>query len=107
MPAGTVVANSIAFELFTAPDSVAVPRQRNNSVKDRRCITRGTASHFWLSAVWLSVVKAVAHLGENFPRIQIVRAAKGEAVIQQHAAVCDVDALKVEREILAKVLAEG
>ena len=53
-----------------------------------------------------SIVEAVAHLDEDFPRIQIVRSTEGEAVVQQHAAIGDVDALYVHREPFAKTLAE-
>ena len=37
-----------------------------------------------------SVMKPVANLDQDFARIQIMRSAKGEAVIQQNAAICDV-----------------
>ena len=51
-------------------------------------------------------MKAVAQLNEDFARIEIVRAAEGEAVVEQHAAVGDVDGLKIDGEALAKLPAE-
>src|ERR1700688_1394206 len=54
-----------------------------------------------------SVMKPVANLDKNFPGIQIVRSAKGEAVIQQNAAVCDVDTLNTCGKTLPKILADG
>ena len=52
-------------------------------------------------------MKAVANLDKDFARIQIVRSAKGEAVIQQNAAVCDVYRLYVHREVIAEALTDG
>ncbi len=43
-----------------------------------------------ISQLELSVVKAVAHLRKDFPRIQEMRAAKGETVVQQHPPVGNV-----------------
>jgi len=40
-----------------------------------------------------SVVKPVAHLHEDFSRIQVVRAAESETVVEQHAPVGHVDGL--------------
>src|SRR4029077_20396832 len=54
-----------------------------------------------------SVIKAIANLRKNLARIQIVRSAKGKAVVQQYAAVCDVDSLDIYGETLPKVLADG
>ena len=54
-----------------------------------------------------SVLKSVANLDKDFAGIQIVRSAKGETVIQQNAAVRDVDALNTQGKALAKVLADG
>ena len=36
-----------------------------------------------------------------------MRSAKSEAVIQQNAAVCDVDTLNIYGKALAKILADG
>lgn len=52
-------------------------------------------------------MKPVANLDKNFAGIQIVRSAKGEAVIQQNAAVCHVDTLNIYGDPLAKILADG
>jgi hypothetical protein len=53
-----------------------------------------------------SVMKPVANLDKDFAGIQIMRSAKGEAVIQQNAAICDVYALNVHRKAFAEALAE-
>src|ERR1700730_11272264 len=45
-----------------------------------------------------SVMKPVANLDQDFAGIQIMRSTKGEAVIQENAAVCDVYALNVYRK---------
>jgi IS5 family transposase len=37
-----------------------------------------------------SVMESVAHLRIDFTRVQVMRAAKGKAVVEQHAAVCNV-----------------
>ena len=55
----------------------------------------------------LSVVKSVANLKQDFTGVQVVRSTEGETVIQQHAAVCDINPLKVYRQSLAKTLADG
>ena len=52
------------------------------------------------------IMKAVAHLDEDFARIEIVRAAEGEAVVEEHAAVGDVDDLEIDGEAFAKLSAE-
>ena len=52
-------------------------------------------------------MKSVANLDKNFAGIQKVRSAKGEAVIQQNAAVCHVDTLHIYGNSLAKILADG
>src|ERR1700686_1771002 len=54
-----------------------------------------------------SVMKPVANLDKNFAGIQIVRSAKGEAVIQQNAAVCHVNTLNICGKPIAKILADG
>src|SRR6059036_2203873 len=53
-----------------------------------------------------SVVKTIAQLDEKFARIEIVRSAEGEAVVEEHAAVGDVDGLEVDGEALSELLAE-
>jgi hypothetical protein len=53
-----------------------------------------------------SVVKPVVNLDKDFVGIQIMRSAKGETVIQENAAVCDVYALNVHRKAFAEALAE-
>ena len=53
-----------------------------------------------------SVMKPVANLDKDFPRTQIVWSAKGEAVIQENPAVCDVYALNVHGKAFAEALAE-
>lgn len=54
-----------------------------------------------------SIVEAEPKLNEEFPRIQIVRAAERKAVVQQHAAVGDIYPLNVDGKSLAKTLAES
>ena len=51
-------------------------------------------------------MKAVTQLDKEFPRIEIVRAAEGEAVVEKHAAVGDVDGLEIDGEALAEFPAE-
>jgi len=51
-------------------------------------------------------METVAQLDKNFPRIQVVRASKGKAVVEQHAAIGDVQSLNVQREALAETLPE-
>jgi hypothetical protein len=53
-----------------------------------------------------SIVKAIAQLDENFARFEKVRAAEGEAVVEQHAAIGDVDGLQIDGEALAELFAE-
>ena len=69
------------------------------------CLSMGFSSGYHGKAL-PSVMKPVANLDKNFAGIQIVRSAKGEAVIQQNAAVCYVDTLNIYGKTLAKVLAE-
>ena len=52
------------------------------------------------------IVKVIADLDEDLPRIQIMRSAESEAVIEQHAAIRNVDPVYAHREFLAKRLAE-
>src|SRR6266478_2174063 len=54
-----------------------------------------------------SVVKAVAYLREDFPRIQVMRASKRQAVVQQHAAIGNVGRAQRERESLSKFFPEA
>src|SRR2546429_3673534 len=63
----------------------------------------------WTSCTRLlakSVMETVAQLDENFARIQVVRASKGKAVVEHHAAIGDVQGLHVQREALAETLPE-
>src|SRR5580704_589157 len=53
------------------------------------------------------VMKPVANLDKDFAGIQIVRSAKGEAVVQQNAAVCYVYCLDVRGKLLAEAFADG
>src|SRR3984893_2938614 len=52
-------------------------------------------------------MKPVANLDKNLAWIQIVCSTKSEAVVQQYAAVCDVDTLNIYGNPLAKVFADG
>src|SRR5271168_2146087 len=58
---------------------------------------------------WLlfSVVETVANLGDDLARIQKVRASERETVIEEHAAVGDVDPLHVDGETFPKALADS
>ena len=51
-------------------------------------------------------METVAQLDKNFPRIQVVRASKGKAVVERHPAIGDVQGLNVQREALAETLPE-
>src|SRR6266852_8159712 len=53
---------------------------------------------------WVSVVKAVAHLHEDFPRVQEVRSPKRKTVVQQDPPVGHVDPLDVHGEPFAETL---
>src|SRR5260370_40061310 len=53
-----------------------------------------------------SIVETVAQLHKKFARIQVVGAAEGEAVVEEDAAVGDVDRLQVDGEFVAELLAE-
>src|SRR5437879_194363 len=53
-----------------------------------------------------SIVKAIAQLDEHFARLEKVRAAEGEAVVEQHAAIGDGDGLQIDGEALAETLGE-
>ena len=53
-----------------------------------------------------SVVETIAQLDEYFARVEVVRAAEGEAVVEEDAAVGDVDNLEVCGEAFAEILAE-
>ena len=54
-----------------------------------------------------SVVKTVAQLDKNLARIQEVGAAESKTVVEQHAAIGDVETLNVHGKFLAKALADG
>ena len=47
-------------------------------------------------------MKAVAQLNKDFARVDIVRAAEGEAVVEEHSAIGDVERLKAGGEPFAK-----
>ena len=51
-------------------------------------------------------METIAQLHENFARIQVVRSAERKAVVEQDAAVGDVDALQVDGESFAETLAQ-
>src|SRR6266851_1007957 len=53
-----------------------------------------------------SVVETIAQLDKDFPRIQEVGAAESETVVEQDAAVGDVDGLQVGGEFFAETFAE-
>ncbi len=53
-----------------------------------------------------SVVKVVANLHEDFSRIQKVRSAEGEAVVEQDAPIGDVDAVHADGELFTELLAQ-
>src|SRR5216684_7106519 len=53
-----------------------------------------------------SVVETITQLDKNFARIQVVGAAKGKAVVEEDAAVGDVDALQVDGKPFAETLAD-
>ena len=51
-------------------------------------------------------METVAQLDKKFSRIQVVRAAKRKAVVEQDTAIGDVQGLKVESEALAETFTE-
>jgi hypothetical protein len=51
-------------------------------------------------------MKTVANLDVDFARVQVVSSAEGEAVVEQDAAVGDIDGLQVYGEFVAKLFAE-
>ena len=53
-----------------------------------------------------SIMEAVAELEEDLARVEIVGAAEGEAVVEEHAAVGDVDGLEIDGEALTEVFSE-
>src|SRR5579883_344006 len=59
-----------------------------------------------VSFICSSIVKTIAQLRVNFARVVPVRAAEGEAIVEQHAAVGDVEPGDGEREAFTEVLAE-
>jgi len=52
------------------------------------------------------VVEAVAELEEDFARVEEMRAAKSEAVVEEHAAVRDVDGLDTGGKTVTETLAQ-
>lgn len=54
-----------------------------------------------------SIVKPEAQLEKDFARVQIMRPAKHEAVVQQDSAISDVDALNVDRNPFAESFRQG
>ena len=51
-------------------------------------------------------MKTVANLDVEFARVQVVGAAEGKAVVEQDAAIGDVQRLNVYRELLAETLSQ-
>ena len=51
-------------------------------------------------------VKMVAQLHENFARVQVMGAPEGEAIVEEQAAIGDVEPGNRKGEVLAKVFAE-
>src|SRR5580700_5421915 len=80
---------------------VMIPREAAGTKACRRgSPTRVTASRE------ASVMEAVANLRVDFARVQVMGSAEGEAVVEQDAAVGDVDALQVDGESFAETFAE-
>ncbi len=52
-------------------------------------------------------METIAQLDENFARVQVVRSAKSKTIVEEDAAVGDVDALQVEGESFTETLAKG
>ena len=52
-------------------------------------------------------MEAVTKLSVDLPRIVVVEASEGEAVVEQHACVGDVERVDGEREVFSEVLAEA
>ena len=67
----------------------------------------GAVGHPFLAVLIsrLSIVKAVAGLDKDLPRVQIMRAAEREAVVEQNPPVRNIDTLHAQRESLAELLA--
>src|SRR3979490_2689512 len=53
-----------------------------------------------------SIVETIAQLDKDFSRIEKMRAPEGETVVEEDAAVGDIDGLQVSGESFAKTLAE-
>lgn len=49
-------------------------------------------------------MKAIAQLHKDFARIEEMRAAEGEAVVEQHPAIGDVEGLQIDGKALAELL---
>ena len=60
-----------------------------------------------LRAFAASEVESIAHLTVNLPRVHVVCASEGVAVIEQVAFVTDIGCVEGERPTLPEVLAEG
>lgn len=54
----------------------------------------------------MSVVETIAHLDKDFAWVHVMRAAEGEAVIEQDAAIGDVQTSDTERKPFAEVFAK-
>jgi len=52
-------------------------------------------------------MKPVFHLYKNFPRIDVVRSAKGHAVVEQESAIRDVESAYSHGKPLTKILSHG
>ena len=50
-------------------------------------------------------MEAVAQLDKDFARFEVVGAAEREAIVEQHAAVDNVEGLEIDGKALAKFLA--
>ena len=51
-------------------------------------------------------METIAHLDEEFAGIQVVGAAEGETVVEEDAAVGEVDGLNVQGEAFAETFSE-
>lgn len=84
-------------------------RLRNNSQKSTHIRWRNIcAPSFHAPIRYLRglIVEPVAKLHEDFARVDEMRAAKREAVVQQHAPVRDVQRLHIHRECFPEVFAQ-
>ena len=51
-------------------------------------------------------METIAQLDEDFARVEVVRAAEGETVVEQHAAVSNIHGLQIDGKALTEVFAE-